>query len=176
MDEELENLDKTNVSTTMPQENVRETRKRGRPKTIELPETSIDEIESIEEVVNEGETIDKVITNTEILKEGENTKESKPETTKLITQNKYHTANYLYKKDEEIYLVNFESKSEEGIFGSIDKKYKFRPLKTKIKEVIINEDNSISYRVSSCQGCFKEKLITKTEEECQKICDLKNMR
>lgn len=154
--------------------------KRGRPKKVELPETTMDDIESIEEVVeevvvNKQETEENNVVESKKEEQAETTPISKPET-KEEPKHKYHTANYLHKKGEEVYLVHFSGQSDEQIFGTIIEKYIFRPFKTRVREVLIDENNSISYRLDSCQGCFTERLVTKTLEECKKICDIKNMR
>lgn len=149
--------------------------KRGRPKKVELPETTMDDIESIEEVVEEQVVEEINVVESEKQEQAETTPISKPEV-KDEPKHKYYTANYLHKKGEEVYLVHFSGQSDEQIFGTIIEKYIFRPFKTTVREVLIDENNSISYRLDSCQGCFAERLVTKTLEECKKICDIKNLR
>ena len=179
LEKEIKVEEKEVAEEKIVEEPVENTPRRGRPRKIELPETSttgIEDIISVEEVVVEQKLEDETTTNPTETKKHEETQISKPEVVEELPKRVVHTAQYLFTKGEEVYLVHFSGKSEENLFSRIDEKYIFRPLKTKVKEVLINEDNSISYRLDACQGCFLEKLVTKGLEECQRICDFKNNR
>lgn len=168
--------------------------RRGRPRKIDLPEEPEDVIESIEEVVEANESESKVITG-ESREKAETMQETKPEEAFKVTtddivhrpiENKIshsyktehtpHSINYKYCVGEDVYLAHFSGDNSEKIFDSIIEKYIFRPFKTKIKEILIMADHTISYRLESCTGCFKESLVTYTQEECQKICDRLNLK
>lgn len=182
---EVDNIkENKELEENIEKETKQEPAKRGRPKKIELPEVSeINDIISVEEVKDDelksettiisedAESKDNLVQEN---KEPENQKISKAESNTESTTKGYYVARHKFRKYDNVYLVHFSGKTEENLFNLINEKYKFRPLKATIKEVIINSDESISYKVNECQGCFVEKLLTKTLEECQRICDLKN--
>lgn len=145
--------------------------KRGRPRKVELPETTLDTIESIEEV-KEPEKEEVKGNNTSNKEIPESVAKIKPE----HKNNKQYTISYSHKVGDDVYLAYFSSGEDGALFGSIIEKYRFRPFKTKVKEVLINSDNTILYRLDSCQGCFKEALVVDTQEECKRICDTLNVR
>lgn len=172
------------------EQNVTPTPRRGRPRKIELSEpvdTTIDDIVSVEEIKEDGKKEETNVVNSENNEKADVMVISNPEqvisidnddinsiNAKINIRPNVYIAEYLYKKGETVYLVYFSGKHEESLYGNIEDRYKFRPLKAKIKEVVINSDNTISYKFYECQGCFLEKLVTRTEEECQRICDYKN--
>lgn len=175
MSEENNMITEDVVLTTQP--------RRGRPKKVDLPNITaetIETIETIEEVVVPGETI----TEPNVTNEIEELAETPPKSLETKVTNtkkdskpisKCYTANYNHKVGDMVYLAHFSGKSDERLFGSILEKYMFRPFYTKVKEVLISSDNSILYRLESCQqACFRESLIADTLEECKRICDTLN--
>lgn len=171
MSEEM--IETKDVVQEKPNEELKETTgRRGRPKKVELPETSLETIESIEEVKEEVEEIKEVIVE-EIKKEKTEDVKDKVKKEEL---HKHYTASYDHRVGDTVYVAHFSSGDSGDLFGSILEKYIFRPFKTIVKEVLINSDNSISYRLDSCQGCFRENLITTKLEECERICANLNLR
>lgn len=160
------------------QEEKKDAPRRGRPRKIDLPEVEEKDIISVEEVDEKDIPKDAVIEECVLVRENEGQLViDNPEGVLDIITEKYHTAHYQHKKGEDVYLVHFSKDPKEGLFGNLVDSYSFRPYKTKIREVLINEDDTISYRVDGLpQNCFIEKLIAKTLEDCQKICDIKNAR
>lgn len=170
--------------------------KRGRPKKIEVPELDdvVDDIAEVTEIIEGAEDTDKTgednVNTNENIKEADSTQISSPDLGFSVIDNKfveekkdeevpanakYYVAKHLFKKGEECYLAHFSGEHEGELFSTIDQKYRFRPKKVKIREVLIDENEGIMYRFDDVPNCcITEKLVTKTLEQCEALCKLRN--
>lgn len=91
-----------------------------------------------------------------------------------ICSNNVYKSNF--RPGEEVFVAHFCNETVSNINASIRQTYKFRPKHGTIKEVVFDSTpHPVKYKIIGLiSNSFSEELVTKTQEECEQICDRLN--
>lgn len=102
-------------------------------------------------------------------------KEAQVAKTINVDIDKHHSFTYKYNIGETVYVAKFESKNEGDLFSTIQNKFRWRPVKGVIKEVVWDGAECPKYRLVSDKYSYVEYMMASNYEDCRKLCDAYNL-
>lgn len=97
---------------------------------------------------------------------------------KGVIKHKPHKTEHLFAPNDHVFVAEFGQKRESDGFSKLINSYKFYPREGEIERVILTENPiKVQYKLKNRAGSlFDEEDVCFTEEDAQKLCDLKNRR
>lgn len=97
---------------------------------------------------------------------------------KSVINHKPHKTEHLFAPNDRVFVAEFGQKRESDGFSKLINSYKFYPREGEIERVILTENPiKVQYKLKNRAGSlFDEEDVCFTEEDAQKLCDLKNRR